>query len=99
MLAISGYIDQIEHKIHLLAQKVKFLKRENAEMMHEIVELKQQIEKYKLNIANLEAQLNKAKGVMADHNPADRDKQESLRAEIDLYIKEIDKCLEWLQSV
>jgi septal ring factor EnvC (AmiA/AmiB activator) len=99
MLAIQTYIDQIGHKTQLLIQKMKFLKRENAEMMEEIIELKQQIEKYKLNIANLEAQLNKARGVMADRSPEKRDDNEKIRAEIDLYIKEIDKCLEWLQSV
>jgi predicted nucleic acid-binding Zn-ribbon protein len=99
MATFPEYLNQIEHKIQLLIQKMKFLKRENAEMMEEIIQLNQQIEQYKKNIANLEAQLEEAKSASVKRNPEKGADTVKLKEDIDLYIKEIDNCLEWLQSV
>jgi seryl-tRNA synthetase len=99
MLALPEHISQIEHKVQLLVQKMKLLKRENAEMLEMIIEFKQQTEQYQKNLANLEAQLNKAKSAIKDDSTAKQLDSKKVKEEIEDYIKEIDKCLEWLQSV
>jgi peptidoglycan hydrolase CwlO-like protein len=99
MTAFSEYLNRIEHKVQLLVQKMKFLKRENADMLEEIIDLKTQIDEYKKNIANLEAQLEDAKRAHVEQNPEKGLDTVKLKEDLDLYIKEIDNCLEWLQSV
>jgi uncharacterized coiled-coil DUF342 family protein len=92
-------IDGIEWKIQKLAQKMKLLKKENSALLEENLQQKTELEGHKKNIYNLEAQLSRTRETLESSHKNGSGSSKLLKEEIDQYISEIDKCLEWLQSM
>jgi regulator of replication initiation timing len=100
MISLVENIEKIEWKVQKLSQKMKLLKKENEQLIEENILLKNNLEKHKKNIANLEEQINKTKDVLKTTEKRDNNENPTLlKEEIDQYIKEIDNCLEWLQTM
>jgi septal ring factor EnvC (AmiA/AmiB activator) len=91
-------IKNITEKINRLAQLLERLRNENQDLVREIAQVKEQLaNQIEKNIV-LEKDL--------DHKQADCEAQKKQHAEqsgklkkqFDLYIEEIDRCIEWLQN-
>ena len=86
--------DQLEQKVKEIGQKLEYLKKENIMLIEENVRLKEEVEKIKLRVTQSDPIGNKES--LPEKDPAQADK---LRREIDKYIVEIDKCLEWINDL
>lgn len=95
----KAQIEGVEWKIQKLIQKMRLLKQENAALLEENIRSKQELDHHKKNIANLETQLNRTKDALENTQDNGTDRTKLLKEEIDHYINEIDKCLEWLQNI
>ena len=99
MSATIEHIDGIEWKVQKLVQKMKLLKQENQQLLDDNVSLRNELQKIKDNKDNLEANLNRTKEALGTKESNAEGDTKKLKEEIDQYIHEIDKCIEWLQSM
>jgi regulator of replication initiation timing len=92
---LSNKLSGIELKVRELAFKLERLKRENAVLRDENKELRMEIE-------SLQGQPGGAPHSSAqalDNEESDQNvASDQLKEKIDQYIKEIDKCIEWLHN-
>jgi len=99
MSEIVDRIENIEWKVQKLSQKMKLLKKENGGLIEENVRLKNELNKIKQHKENLEANFNRTKEVLGDSKNNNTGSNKMLKEEIEHYVSEIDKCIEWLQSI
>lgn len=92
-------LESIEWKVQKLVQKMKLLKKENAQLLEENVQLSNDIKKIKDNKGNLEANFSRTKEALDQNKQEEFGNNKMLKEEIDHYISEIDKCIIWLQSI
>jgi predicted nuclease with TOPRIM domain len=85
-----GRLELLERKVREIAQKVEYLRKENIMLIEENVRLKGKVEELKIG------ELKKRKNVLPEDTPVQAEK---LRREIDKYIVEIDKCIEWINDL
>ncbi len=97
---LSERIDSIELKIRELAFKLERLKKENAVLREENQELKAEAERLREQSAEaFNDNLNQKSRPEPEAQPlAEPEQSEKLREQIDQYIQEIDKCIEWLNN-
>ena len=97
---LSERIDSIELKIRELAFKLERLKKENAVLREENQELKAEAERLRQQPAEaLNDNVNQKSRLEPEAQPlAETEQSEKLREQIDQYIQEIDKCIEWLNN-
>ncbi len=99
MEALSQHLSGIESKVRQLALKLERIQKENSA-------LKAQNEKLVTDLAAKNNQVLELKDKVAKSvQPIVVEKKEQpsisskkLKKEIDQYIKEVDKCIEWLQN-
>jgi multidrug resistance efflux pump len=94
-------LDRFELKVRQLGSKLERLQRENAELQEVNKKLKAEVDRGKGTIDTLREKLERThQGVGSpsgsNHEP-DSSRQE-LREQIDHYLREIDKCIEWLEQ-
>ena len=98
---LSDKIGAIERKVRQLALKLERLQKENTSLLEENDKLKGQLRAERNKAGQLELKLAEApkKGAaIADERREDPGRTKQLRKEIDQHIKQIDKCIEWLQN-
>ncbi len=93
----SVRLQEIENKIHKLAEQLQDLKAENERLHTENVQLKQTIDLLEnKTVKELEEQITITRRQLDEERGRNPEAMNRLRGEIDHYIKEIDKCIEWL---
>ncbi len=95
---LSEKIDNIELKIRQLALKVERLRNENIDLSKKNEQLKAELDKQQGAVSALKDKLTKTQGVLERREVNETEHTQQLRGQLDQYIKEIDKCIEWLQN-
>ena len=95
---LTEKIDHITKKVRLMAANLDSLKQENKRLHEENVKLKASLGDNKQKIRNLEANLTGAQRSFEKKKEETPKSSEKLKLEIEQYISEIDKCIEWLQN-
>ena len=89
---------QIELKVKQLALKAERLQQEQYILQKENEQLRNSLRAVQATKGLLEQKLADAQQQINGKDVEDPVKSKQLRKEIDQYIKEIDKCIEWLQN-
>ncbi|NRB51503.1 MAG: hypothetical protein HRU41_27775 [Saprospiraceae bacterium] len=97
-MQVTEKIDNIELKIRQLAQKVDRLNEENNSLKAENERLKTDLDKQKGAVLTLKNKLDKTQGMLDTQHVSETADSEQLKKQLDQYIKEIDKCIEWLSN-
>lgn len=95
MHPLEDHIKIVNDKLTLLLKKNTSLKKENETLVAELSILKNKEEEYKTSVFSLNQKINILK--IASESMAETDKLE-FEKRIDLYIKEIDKCIAMLSE-
>lgn len=97
-MEIQNLIDKIEKKIKLLAQKLErcqedynAVKRDNQILIEKLNERDQAVR-------NLQTKLKESLETIEQQEKDEPVHKKNLKMQIDQYIREIDKCIEWLNN-
>ena len=91
-------INQIEQKVQQVGLQMKTLQARNEELSKENIQLKADLAANQEKVSALKERLAKAQQVVETPEGLKGEVGEKLRLQLDQYIKEIDKCIEWLQN-
>lgn len=91
-------LDHIELKIRQLLEELKLLRQENAILSKENNKLKAEQEAQHERIGELTERLTNSQRALSQQRGDVSESSQKLRKQIDQYITEIDKCIEWLQN-
>lgn len=94
---ISHKIEGIEAKVRQLAGKLHALQIEHSQLQKEYKSLQGELIKKNTKLFELEKR-TKALPLAQQTNRTEELKAKQLKKEIAQYIKEIDKCIEWLKN-
>jgi len=94
-MELSSKIDGIDLKVRQLALNLEQLQRDNALLKTENEQLKSEAARYHEVATALKDKLSMTQQGMEKRG---EETTEKLRQQIDLYIGEIDKCIEWLYN-
>lgn len=100
-MELSETLDRFELKVRQLGSKLERLQRENAELQEENKRLKVEVDRGKGTIDSLRDKLERThQGVAsnAESSKISGPAREELQEQIDHYLREIDKCIEWLEQ-
>lgn len=97
-MELSNKLEQIELKIRQLALKLERLEKTNSDLLDENQQLKAKLKKGESKALSLEQQLRKTHEVLELKRTDEPEQTKKVRKELDRYIKEIDKCIEWLEQ-
>ncbi len=92
---LSNTLSGIELKLRELAFKLERLKRENTVLRDENKELRMEIEALR---GKPGADLHSSAHTLDEEEHGKEIATDQLKKKIDQYIKEIDKCIEWLHN-
>lgn len=95
---IIDQIEQIELKVRQLALKLERLHEENDEIKTENERLKAELDRQRGTVGVLKDKLEKTQGVFHQQKETASEHTQQLRQQLDQYIREIDKCIEWLHN-
>ncbi|HMR42614.1 MAG TPA: hypothetical protein PKC40_02210 [Saprospiraceae bacterium] len=97
-MSVSEKIFQIEEKVQKLAAEAGRLRTENAVLKLENEKLKATLSKNEEMVVDLKHQLEKTQQALDTKREHDPELNVKLRKQLDKYIEEIDKCIEWLEN-
>jgi len=95
---MTQQLENIEQKVRLLAEAITALRQQNALLSNENNKLKADLEAQHERIGELTERLTNSQLALAGQRGDDSESNQKLRKQIDQYINEIDKCIEWLQN-
>ena len=95
--ALSEQIGGIESKVRQLASKLESLQKANADLTTENKALKKDLIQKNTALLALEKR-SKTLPLVGKTREGEEKRSKQLKKEIAQYIKEIDKCIEWLQN-
>lgn len=95
---VSRELNDIEEKVQQLSRLVTQLRHERAALLAENNELKSAFDRQKEEIAALQNTLESARPQPGEQTSAYSGPPQDIRAQIDHYLREIDKCIAWLQQ-
>ena len=98
MQALAEKINGIEQKVRLLAAKLELVQKENAAFKEENRKLKTDLAVIIEKNGQVDPKMVVKPPETARKNGGEPVNSKKLRKEIDQYIKEINKCIEWLQD-
>lgn len=90
--------DNIELKIQQLAQKMERLSEENIALKETNEKLKEELDRQKGSVNALQEKLTLAQVSMEAKLEEKVENTKQLKHDIDQYIVEIDRCIEWLHN-
>ncbi len=93
--SLESEISQLDRKVQLLLGNIKNLKKEISELKEENNELKSRLKEKELQVDIFQ---NKIKISTIANGMAGLENMDEVRAQIDAYIGEIDKCIAYLSS-
>lgn len=101
-MELSETLDRFELKVRQLGSKLDRLHRENADLQAENKSLKAELDRGKGAIDSLKEKLERThhQGIGSrTEEPAEAGTpRQDMRERIDHYLREIDKCIEWLEQ-
>lgn len=95
---LSDRIDSIELKVRQLALKLERFRNENRSLENENKLLKAELDRQKGTVQALKDKLERTQRGISAKTEENSEQPNQLKAQIDQYIKEIDKCIEWLHN-
>lgn len=95
---MTQQLDNIEQKVRHLVEAMNALRQQNAALSKENIKLKADLEAQQERIGELTERLTNSQQALAGQRGDDSESTQKLRKQIDQYINEIDKCIEWLQN-
>jgi regulator of replication initiation timing len=95
---LTHQLDNIEQKVMQLLEAMTALRQQNASLLKENNRLKADLEAQQERIGELTERLTNSQQALAGQRGDDSESTQKLRKQIDQYIHEIDKCIEWLQN-
>ena len=98
MQTLADKLSNIELKVRQLALKLERLKNENNTLVNENENLKAELNKKDSNVSLMQDQVAKAQNVLDKRRESDPEHSIKLRKDIEQYINEVDKCIEWLNN-
>ena len=98
MQTLSDKLSNIELKVRQLALKLERLQNENNTLTKENNDLKTELNKKDSKLGLMQEQVAKAQYALEKKRENDPEHSEKLRKDIEQYINEVDKCIEWLQK-
>ncbi len=98
MQVLSEKIINIEAKVRQLALKMERLQEENAVLTEENRKLTNELAARDQRVGELNSKLALSQSKEQHGGEQHSGSTKKLRKEIDQYIKEIDKCIDWLQN-
>lgn len=96
---MTQQLDNIEQKVKQLLEAMTALRQQNASLLQENNKLKAELETQHERIGELTERLTNSQQALVGQRGDDSESNQKLRKQIDQYINEIDKCIEWLQNV
>jgi predicted nuclease with TOPRIM domain len=100
-MELTETLDRFELKVRQLGSKLDRLRRENEELQSENKQLKAEVDRGKGAIDSLKDKLERTHqgvGSTAEAPVATGAPGQEVREQIDHYLREIDKCIEWLEQ-
>lgn len=97
-MSLSERLESIELKIRQLALKVRQLQRENQNLRDANEQLWVALSQKEDFIKGLQERIEKVEQEVEHKRKIDTEQSVKVRAQIDQYVKEIDRCLEWLTN-
>jgi predicted nucleic acid-binding Zn-ribbon protein len=95
---LAEQIDLIEIKVRQLATKVERVQQENAALQEVNQQLKAELDRQKGGMDALKDKLEIAQRALGSRRNGKMEQSEKLKEQLDQYIHEIDKCIEWLHK-
>lgn len=95
---LSEQIDRIELKIRQLVSQMERIQDENTALQDENKQLKAELDRQKGVSNALKDKLENTQRVVDSQRNGKTEQSEKLREQLDQYIHEIDKCIEWLHK-
>lgn len=95
---LTEKINNIEDKVRKLALKMERIQKENAALTEENRKLANELTAKTTVVSDLQSKLANGQQKIVTKVESDSGMDKKLRKEIDQYIKEIDKCIDWLQN-
>lgn len=95
---MTQQLENIEQKVRQLAEAMTALRQQNAVLSKENNKLKADLEAQQERTGELTERLTNSQQALAGQRGDDSESNQKLRKQIDQYINEIDKCIEWLQN-
>ncbi|MEO7176005.1 MAG: hypothetical protein ABIV51_09005 [Saprospiraceae bacterium] len=99
MQMLTQKLEEVELKIRKLGQKMELLRKENATLSEENINIKKNLEKQQLKLFDIEKNAASAGALLEQEKGDGAADSNQIKAQLAHYIKEIDKCLEWLQHM
>ena len=96
---MTDRVSNIEKKVLQLVELTNKLRQENAVLSEGNKKLKADMEVQNDRISNLTDRLyNTQQALAGQRGGNDKESSQKLKKQIDQYISEIDKCIEWLEN-
>ena len=95
---LTDKLNNIELKVRQLALRLERLQNENKMLLLENKKQKAELLQNTNKLGIMEEKVIRSKVAIDFNRDSDPEYSKKLRKEIDQYIGEIDKCIEWLQN-
>ncbi|MCB0641537.1 MAG: hypothetical protein KDC44_07855, partial [Phaeodactylibacter sp.] len=90
--------DHIESKVRQLESMLIQLKNDNLRLENENKQLKMELSNQQNLVGALKNKLSESQRKLEAEGIQDPERSAALKQQIDQYLLEIDKCIEWLQN-
>jgi regulator of replication initiation timing len=94
-MSLKNQLDSIELKVRKLTKWTQQLRSENTSLRDENARLKLELTDQIEKIRFLKDKLDHSQKALESK---DDERSNELREQLDLYIREVDQCIEWLQN-
>ncbi len=98
MQTLSEQLGNIELKVRQLALRLERLQNENKTLLQENTKLKAELSNKDDKLSQIEQKVAKTQVALEEKRENGPERSMKLRKEIEQYIDEVDKCIEWLQN-
>ncbi len=98
MQALSEKLTNIELKVRQLALRLERLENEKQRLLEDNKKLRTELVKKDNRLGQLEEKVAKSSAALELKRQNDPERSKKLRKEIEQYIREVDKCIAWLQN-
>ena len=98
MQSLIERLGRIDLKIRQLAFELGKLRTENSGLLDENKHLKDDLLIHYNRIKDLERKLANTRQMLEQKRENDPESSKKLRKDLEQYIKDVDKCIEWLQK-
>ncbi len=95
---MTEQLEHIESKVRQLVEELEILRHGHAILEEENNKLRAELESHEERAGELTQRLTNTQRALAQQRGDETENSQKLRKQIDQYIREIDKCIAWLQN-